>query len=276
MEENKNRYELIIGFVTLILSFSAFKDELGAVELNLGFYKFTLADYLLKIVYGFGICIYLYIIERVSRQSKRLNAWKVLDYIEKFAFAFFVFIILSPFLLGIVYLIYFAFDRYTHMDEEQKASLVSVFSVVLSMVSGIISVLTTFMYYRTKNKNLQEEIEKAEILELENAIKLYESNFYSQSILEAFKALESHLIKLFGQRRINIPRHQFNFNDLFNYAIKLGLLDSDDITSVHEIRKMRNSAAHLDIEHTKEQATKTIEFIKYLIQKTSDNDKKNN
>lgn len=276
MEENKNRYELILGFVTLILSFSAFKDELKAVELNLGFYKFTLADYLLKIVYGFGICIYLYIIERIARQSKRLNTWKVIDYIEKLAFVFFVFIILTPFLLGIVYLIYFGFDRYTHLDEEQKASLISIFTTVLGLISGIISTLTTFKYFRTKNKTRQEEIEKEEIVELENAVKLYDSNFYSQSILEAFKVLEIHLIKLFGQRQINIPRHQFNFNDLFNYAIKLELLDRDDIATVHEIRKMRNSAAHLDIDHTKEQATKAIEFIKYLIQKTSDNDKKNN
>lgn len=276
MEQNKNRYELIFGFVTLILSFSAFKDELKEIEINLGFYKFTLADYLLKIVYGFGICTYLYIIERIARQSKRLNSWKIIDYIEKFAFVLFVFIILTPILLGLVYIIYISFDRYTKLGEEQKASLTGIITTLLGFVAGTLSTLTTFKYFKAKNKTREDEIEKEEIAELESALKLYENSFYSQAILEAFKVLELHLIKLFAKRQINIPRHQFNFNDLFNYAIKLELLDRDDIATVHEIRKMRNTAAHLNVEHTKQQATKAIEFIKYLIQKTSDNDNKNN
>jgi hypothetical protein len=37
MDQNKNRYKSLIGFVTLILSFSAFKDELNEVKINLGF-----------------------------------------------------------------------------------------------------------------------------------------------------------------------------------------------------------------------------------------------
>jgi len=272
MEENKNRYELIIGFVTLILSFSAFKDELKEIEVNLGFYKFTLADYLLKVVYGFGISIYLYIIERIARQSRRLNTLKIIDYVEKLAFLIFVFIVLTPFLLGVVYIIYAAFDNYTKLEEEQKSFLSGIFTTILGIILGIISKLITAKYFKAKNKNRQEEIEKEEIFELENAVKLYDSKFYSQSILEAFKVLEIHLIKLFGQREINISRHHFNFNDLFNYAIKLELLDGEDIATVHEIRKMRNSAAHLDIGNTQEQAAKAIEFIKYLIQKTSEND----
>ena len=96
---------------------------------------------------------------------------------------------------------------------------------------------------------------------------LYNSNFYSKAILEAFKILELQLIKLFSKRQINISRHQFNFNELFNYAIKLKILDKEDIATVHEIRKMRNTAAHLDVEHTRQQATKAIKFYKTPNQK---------
>ncbi|HEV8081844.1 MAG TPA: HEPN domain-containing protein [Chitinophagaceae bacterium] len=276
MEKNNNRYELIFSFVTLILSFSAFKDELKEIKINLGFYNFTLAEYLLKIVYGFGICTYLYIIERIAQQSKKLNSWKIIGYIEKAAFIFFVFIILTPILLLLAYIFYVAFDRFTKINEEERASLSAILTFGLISLSVILSIVTSIIYFETKNKLRQDEIEKEEILELENAMKLYDSNFYSQAILEVFKVLELHLIQLFSKRQINIPRHQFNFNELFNYAIKLELLDKEDIAAVHEIRKMRNTAAHLDIEHTKQKATKAINFIKYLIEKTSHNDNKNN
>lgn len=271
MEQNKNRYELIIGFVTLIISFSAFKDELGAININLGFYNFTLADYLLNIVYGFGICIYLYIIEQIARQSKRLNSWKITDYVEKAAFVIFVFIILSPILLGLTYIIYLGVDKYTKLDSEQKAQLTSIVTLILGGFSGIVSILASIKHFKFRNKSRQDEIEKEEIKELENAEKLYENKFYSHAILEAFKVLEIHLIRLLTINQINIPRNQFSFKEIFNYAVKLGLLDSNDIETIDEIRRMRNSAAHLDKEFTKQQATKSIEFIKHLIQRTSVN-----
>lgn len=267
MEKNNNRYELIFGFVTLILSFSAFKDELKEIKINLGFYNFTLAEYLLKIVYGFGICTYLYIIERIARQSKKLNSWKIIDYIEKAAFIFFVFIVLTPVLLLLAYIFYVAFDRFTKINEEERAILSAILTFGLISLSVILSIVTSIIYFETKNKLRQEEIEKEEILDLENAMKLYDSNFYSQAILEAYKVLELHLIKLFSKRQINIPRHQFNFTELFNYAIKLQLLDKEDIASVYEIRKMRNASAHLDAEYTKQQATKAIDFFKVPNQK---------
>ncbi|MGN6265012.1 MAG: HEPN domain-containing protein [Ginsengibacter sp.] len=269
MEKNNKRYELIFGFVTLILSFSAFKDELKEIKVNLGFFNFTLAEYLLKIVYGFGICIYLYIIERIARQSKKLNSWKIIDYIEKAAFIFFVFIILTPVLLLFTYIFYLPFD---HLPEKERELLLAIIIVGLISLAVISSIVTSLIYFKAKSKLKQEEIEKEEILELENAMKLYDSNFYSQAILEAFKVLELHLIKLFSKRQINISRHQFSFSELFNYAIKLKLLDEEDIATVHEIRKMRNTASHLDVEYTKQQATKAINFIRYLIEKTSHNE----
>ncbi|MFT3911493.1 MAG: hypothetical protein QM737_18865 [Ferruginibacter sp.] len=271
MEQNKNRYELILGFVTLIISFSAFKDELKAINVNLGFYSFTLADYLLKVVYGFSLCLYLYILEKIARQSKRINSWKIVNFIEQFAFIIFVFIILSPIILLLVYFFYKGFNNYSKLSSQAKEVLASLFTTLLGFIGGLVSTFVAWKYSKAKDKSRQEEIEKEEIVELESALKLYSSEFYSQSILEAFKVLETHFIKLFAKRGIKVQRNQFNFSELFKEAIKLELLDDDDIATIKEIRQMRNSAAHLDITHTKEQATKTIEFIKYLLNKTSIN-----
>jgi hypothetical protein len=269
MEQKNRKYELILGFVTLIISLSAFKEELKIINLNLGFLNLNLADYFLYIVFGFGLCIYLYIIVHTARFSKMFSTYKIINYLEKFAFSIFVFIIISPIVLLIIYLGYFIFERFSLIDETKNSYLSSIIGLLLGIASSIISSIITHKYYRIRNKQAQEEIEREEIIELDKAIKLYDNKFYSPSIIEAFKVLETHLIKLFTKMNINVQRHQFSFNDLFDNAIKLKILNKKDINTLNEIKHMRNTAAHLDVEHTKEQATKTIEFIKYLIKRTS-------
>ncbi len=41
------------------------------------------------------------------------------------------------------------------------------------------------------------------------------------------------------------------------------------IVTEFNYRKMRNSAAHLDMQHTKEQAENAVAFVKSLIQRNS-------
>ena len=91
----KEKYEIILGFVTLVVSLSAFKDELAKVTLNLGYTEISLATYFLYLVYGFCVCLYFYIIERVAQDTK-IGNWKIFDYMIQFAFFLFVLILLTP------------------------------------------------------------------------------------------------------------------------------------------------------------------------------------
>lgn len=288
MDDKNNRYELIIGFVTLIISFSAFKEELKNVNLDLGFYKFSLADYLLKVVYGFGFCVYLYIIERIARQSKRIKTWRIINIIEKLAFLSFIFIVLSPIILVIAYLSYLAFDRLTHIQKEQKALLSFIIAFVVGIATGMLSGYIMYRYFKSRNNLLIEKIERNQIIELEKANKFYNENYYSQSILEAFKIIELHIIKLLAKQKVLIKRVKLNFNELdnydeilsnfdelFNYAIDQNLLNKNDINKIKLILKMRNSAAHLNVEQTKTEAKKALDFIKELLEKESDTIKNN-
>ena len=98
MEKIKNKYEVILGFVTLIISLSAFKDELAKVNLVLGYTTITLADYFLYIVYGLSICLYFYIIENIAKDSE-IGGWKLFDIILRTAYFLFIFILLTPLII---------------------------------------------------------------------------------------------------------------------------------------------------------------------------------
>jgi HEPN domain-containing protein len=268
VKDNKDRYELFLGFATLILAYGAFKDEFNTIQINLGYWNFTLADYFLRVVYAIGICAYCYTVARVFGYLKILEAWRIAFYIERFAFAIFVFIIFSPIILGIIYPCYSIFEKYTQLDEQQRADILSVASSFLGLITSILSFVITRKYFKQKNLLRQESIEREEIIELEKAIKLNESGFYSQAIIEAFKVLEIHLTRLLS-KKYDFPRQRYSFIDLFNYAKKLHLLDSSDVEIINRIRFMRNEAAHLKTEHSKEQADESIDFIKSLIKKIS-------
>ena len=265
MEKKNNRYELIIGFVTLILSFSAFKDELAKVSINLGYYQFSLADYLLVIVYGFGFVVYLSVLEKVARESKRLNSWKFIEYLEKFSFISFVFIILSPIALIISYLCYSLFDNFVKIDSEIKKGLGHLFSWFFGLALGVFSKIISNKYFKNKNEAEITEIEKEEIVELEKVVKLFENHFYSHTIIEAFKVIELQLIKILNQNNYIIPRNRITFQELVRIVEKNGLLEISYLEKINDIRIMRNVAAHLNVEHNEEQALKSIELIKELI-----------
>jgi len=72
MDKIKNKYEIILGFVTLIVSLSAFKNELSGISFNLGYLTINSDEYFLYCVLGFSVCLYLYILEQVIRDTRIL------------------------------------------------------------------------------------------------------------------------------------------------------------------------------------------------------------
>ena len=80
MEKFKGKYEIIFGFVTLVVSLSAFKEELSKFNLDLGFTSLSLAHLFLYCVFGFCLCLYFYTVEFVVRETK-IGHWKIFDYL---------------------------------------------------------------------------------------------------------------------------------------------------------------------------------------------------
>jgi len=268
MEKIRGKYEIILGFVTLVVSLSAFKDELSRVNLNLGYASISLAQYFLYSVYGFSICLYLYIVEHVVRDLK-YGRWKVFDYAIWMAFGLFAFILFTPILLIINIGIVNAYSFISKIPLERIGGLSQIISTILSVITVIISLLYTKRTLSEAKRVFQIKIAEREVKELENANKLFEDGYYSHSILESFKVLETHFNKELSKQGYRIPRN-LKMNEIINLAIKEGIIEEVDISLINDLRGMRNAAAHTDTEHTKEHAKLALDFVITLLKRSND------
>lgn len=266
MENLKNRYDFIIGFVGIIISLSAFKDELSKINIDLGFIDFALDKYFLVTILGFLLSLYFYVIERALRDTK-LGQHKIFDYFINIAYAIFILILASPVLILLSYLINIIVQTFGQLPENIKSITSGSVSFVLGIISSVIAKVLVDKYLKQKKDRQQEELESQEIRELEIASRLLHDGYYSQAILEAFKVLELHLFKQLKKRDIRVQKNRFA--DILQFSQSNRILNNDDLNIINEIRDMRNSAAHLDIQHTEEQAEKALLFIKNLIKRNA-------
>ena len=192
MEKFKKKYEVILGFATLVISLSAFKDELSKVNLDLGFTTLSLSEYFLYCVYGFSACLYFYIIEHIVRDTK-IGHWKFFDYLIGFAFTIFVFTLISPLLIILDIFIINVYNLFTEKEKVSKGFIV--FTLILNIISMIATIYGAKKLYDNRIKSLKEEAENEEIIALEASIKLNEEGYYAHSVLESFKVLEKYLYK---------------------------------------------------------------------------------
>jgi hypothetical protein len=264
MEKLKGKYEVILGFVTLVVSLSAFKDELSNVQIELGWISISLADYFLYSVYGFSICLYLYIVEHIVRET-RIGNWKIFDYAIWVAFILFAFILLTPLLVIINVVVFKIYSTATQRKADEAKVLFRYFGMILAIASGITSFLISMKSFKDRKRKLQEEISEQEIIELDNASKLFRDGYYSHSVLETFKVLETHLFKKLIDKNIRVQR--YNQKDLIQFALKEGIISESDMPAINDIRGMRNIAAHSDAEHTKQQAQFALDFMKQLLKR---------
>jgi hypothetical protein len=257
MDNIRNKYEIILGFITLIISLSTFKEELKLVIIDLGFVKINLAYYLLLIIIGFSFSLYLYVLEKVLEPTK-IGSWKIFDYILKFAYYLFVFILLSP----IVILVYIILSK---VYNTWTAVLHLIMSVTLGVTYTLISFFISRYIRKLSKQKRTEEMQEKEIKELENTIKLFQEGFYSHAILESFKLLIIHLTKNLSQKGIRVST--INHNEIIKMALNNNLLNNDELIEVNNIRAMRNISAHNISGHTKEQAEESISFVKKMLLK---------
>ncbi|WP_321345214.1 HEPN domain-containing protein [uncultured Draconibacterium sp.] len=267
MDRIKDKYEIILGFLAVVISFAAFKDSLGKISIDLGFLKFSLADYFLVVVSGFLLSIYLYTIESVLNKTK-LGNWKGFNYILLIAYTIFVAFLFSPIPIGIVYLV--------KLSLPMLIKHIEVINSVLTIISFIVGIVLSYLSNRLSKKVLKakknqeiNEIEEKEITDLDLARNLFKSEYYSQTILEASKILELHLTKLITRTNNRVRKN--NFRELLDTSLKLGFIDQSDYSQVQKVRKMRNDSAHLVIEFSKEQAEESLNIVEELIKKSAAN-----
>ena len=87
--KNEIRYDLILGFLTVVISLSAFKEELSLLRVDLDFISFTLSQFFFLFILGITISFYLYSIERLF-DTLTIKQFKILRWIRMSAYWIFI------------------------------------------------------------------------------------------------------------------------------------------------------------------------------------------
>jgi len=263
MEKLKGKYEIILGFITLVVSLSAFKDELSQIKLNLGYTTFSLSNYFLLSILGFSLCLYLYIIENVVRDTV-IGKYKIFDYFIMFAYLLFVFILCTPILLFLNVLAVILYEYISnHNSEDDKANIFFYITATISFINIVFSFYESRKILKNQKKQQVEIINRKEIIELENAEKLFIDGYYSQSLFETFKVLQSYLYKKLLQKDLRVSENRFP--ELLELSLKYNLIEETDKQNIEKLRNLRNVAAHKSIQYSKEDAEFARGFVKQII-----------
>lgn len=267
LDRLREKYEVILGFVTLVISLSAFKDELAAVQIDLGWIQFSLATYLLYCVYGFSLCLYLYVTESFLKETP-LGSWKRLGIVLWVAVFLFGFILVTPVLVLISWLIFKIYQALS-VDGALDGHAVSLVGSIISGILGFLSsLLTSRIWFKERKRRTVEMAERREIIELEHAKKLLDTGFFSHSILESFKALESHLFRKITEADYQVSPHRFD--QLLAIGTKIGVIRESDIPGIKDIRGMRNASAHVvDAPLRRDHAELALNLVRDIIKRTS-------
>lgn len=270
MNKLKEKYEFVIGFVALIVSLSAFKDELKSIVINLSFHSFNLKDLFFWLIIGYLCVLQLYVIPYIF--SRRYPNSKFLIFIGEASYFTFVVLSLSPLILGAIYIADWLINTIPPLSDRAKEIISSGFTALIGVAFSWLATSIVKWYKKEKTKQAVEELEEEEVKEIETAMKLVDSGHYAQSILELSKALETRLFKTLISKGVQLKRR--NLLELLRTAKQNELLTDAEISAIDELRVLRNKVAHeTDINVDRQTAERLQQLVKSIILKTNQIDK---
>ena len=66
---NNDKFQLSLGFATLVISLSAFKDELSKFYFHIGLIEINMAEYLFYTILALAVSLYFYFAEQIYCQT---------------------------------------------------------------------------------------------------------------------------------------------------------------------------------------------------------------
>jgi hypothetical protein len=236
MEQIKDRYQFIIGFAAIIISLSAFKDELKKINIDYEIISFSASDYLFSLIIAFVIVVHLYSIPYIFKDSKHANS-KILNILENGSYSLFLLMMLSPIFLSLVYLLKLIVNILT-LNEEVSKLVISIFSVVIGALLGFFSRNIIANLKRIKKEEEQSQLRDKEVKAIEISNKLFKNGFYNQSFLELFKLLE---VALFKKLRLkDLVFRKGDFSQMLTIARRFNIISEDESQKLNKIRLIRN------------------------------------
>jgi len=266
MKEIKDRWQFILGFAAIIISLSAFKNELNKIVVDFHFVSFTLSQYLFILIVSFISVIHLYVIPYIFSTTKYSNL-RIFKHIESLSYVLFIVIILSPSLLLTIYLLQLIILQITVLNETTKSAIMSILSVIIGAISTYFSKYVVDKYQSSKKSKEESEMIEREVKSFELSDKLLKDGYYNQSLFETFKMLENGIYKALRQRDLIFRKAPFL--EMIRIADKYNIFTKAQIEQINRIRIKRNEAAHnITSTITKVEAEEAQNFAKEIFANT--------
>lgn len=243
---------LLGSFLTL----STFKEELSVIKIYFSDNTISLLSILLIFGSVLILSAYFYALDYVRYNFGKYQNLFLFRLIIPTADFFYSISILFPIFIFILWVIAYLLPYLCILNTKYWVELVILLMFVLSIVNT-----------RILSKNKREEegffIEKQKEDSLRRATDLLNKDFFGESLVESFRALEFTLReKLFEKQ--GFDSKYLNINNLLWLASKNQVVDQDLIPKIKEIQRMRNKFMHEYIQVTKEQAESAIETIRKI------------
>lgn len=267
----KDNYTFIFGFLAIIFSLGSFKDELKGITIDIGFIQFTLLNYFFVVLCIFILSLYFMALDNIISITPLIK-YKALSNCILIAYFLFILCIISPLILGLILILYKIrmFLTTLNIDISNINALMAIISSAIGIISTFISLVISIGYSKNKKQAQKREIDDLQAKLLETASKSLELGFYFPSVIEASRALESHITKLVMNQGIRADK--MNLIDQINFLEKGGVMDKVEIDTLQNLRKIRNQAVHTSKEITKEEATRYLHDVRDIIEKVAINE----
>ena len=241
----------IVALFAAFIALNIYSEVLKNVKLFLGPYEYPISYLFNLMLLILFISVYFYALDYMRTGS--LNEWKIFKYFKQIGNIGYAFsLIILPVIL-FFHVISYGINLVTNISPDVQYIL----TAILGFIIGVISFFIAFKSGQAITiRQRDEEVKRIQNVEeqaLEQAESLFKGEFYAPALIEMGKVLELALQKrLLKVKKFDVKR--FNSPQLIDFALKNQLIDQNVVSSIREIRSLRNKAAHLDIKFSKKDA----------------------
>jgi hypothetical protein len=144
---NTDKYNLSLGFATLVISLSAFKSELSQIQFHIGQSEISVADYLFCAILALSFSLYLHFSEQIYCQTPPFSRFN-LKVLPKIAFFIVVLVIISPIILMIFQFLYIINNSLKQW--EYVGVMMKILQITNLVISIIVAFLATIDHFKSK------------------------------------------------------------------------------------------------------------------------------
>lgn len=258
----KEKGIFVVGLMAAFLAFSAYKEELSSIRIQMGAHMApTLSSLFLVFVIFLALSVYFYALDYLKYSYPRFQnsfIFKVTAFLGNFFYS-----------LGIIFpllvLVSWIASGIPPTPPKYQAWLIIFDTVGVILISIGAAANAIYQMMRGRNQAI-ENIDRTKLLSLGRALQLLDNGFYREVIVESFRVLEfflrERLLREGGLYTQGMP-----VSVLIEFAKKRDVLDERITSQVMDLRALRNQAVHSDQSFNKEQATFAIDTIRSILEK---------